>query len=303
MAADHGVVAEGVSAFPADVTPQMVANFLRGGAAINALAGVAGARMVVVDMGIASPLPARSDLVSRRVADGTRSMAAGPAMTRAEAARSVVTGIEIAEQLIDDGIGVIAIGDMGIGNTTASSALTAAMTGAPVAAVTGRGTGVDDQGLERKVRVIERALEVNRPDANDGLACLVAVGGFEIGGMAGVILGATARKVPVILDGFVAGAAALVAVAICPAARAHLIAAHRSVERGHQIALEWLGLDPLLDLGMRLGEGTGAVLAMPILDAALAALDEMATFEEAAVSGPLTADEPSVAVPGVAAPG
>ncbi|MHB8958177.1 MAG: nicotinate-nucleotide--dimethylbenzimidazole phosphoribosyltransferase [Candidatus Limnocylindrales bacterium] len=293
MAADHGVVREGVSAFPADVTPQMVANFLRGGAAINALARVAGARVVVVDMGVAGPLPARPDLVSRRVADGTRNMAEGPAMTCAEAERCLAAGIEIADSLVDEGVEAIAVGDMGIGNTTASSALTAVVTGAEPRAVTGRGTGVDDEGLERKIHAIERALAVNTPDPSDGIGCLAAVGGFEIGGLAGVVLGAAARRVPVLLDGFVAGAAALVAATICPAVRPHLIAAHCSVERGHRVALAWLGLEPLLDLGLRLVEGTGAVLAMPILDAALAALDEMATFEEAAVSGPLTAEEPS----------
>ncbi len=292
MAADHGVTREGVSAYPADVTPQMVANFLRGGAAINALAGVAGARVVVVDMGVAAPLPPRPGLVSRRVADGTANMAAGPAMTREQAAEAVAAGIGIADQLADEGVTAIAVGDMGIGNTAASSALTAAIAGADVRSVTGRGTGVDDDGLERKIAAIERALAVNRPDPADGLGCLAAVGGLEIGGLAGVIIGASARRLPVILDGFVAGAAAMVAASICPAVRPHLIAAHCSAEQGHRTALAWLGLDPLLDLGLRLGEGTGAALAMPLIDAALAALDEMATFEEAAVSGPLTADEP-----------
>ena len=290
MAADHGVTREGVSAYPADVTPQMVANFLRGGAAINALAGVAGARVVVVDMGVAVPMPQRADLVSRRAGDGTANMAQGPAMTREQAARAVAAGIGIAEALADDGISAIAVGDMGIGNTTASTALTAVITGTDVRASTGRGTGVDDEGLERKVAVIERAIAVNRPDPADGLGCLAAVGGFEIGGLAGVILGAASRRRPVILDGFVAGAAALVAATICPAVKPHLVAAHCSVERGHRAALAWLGHEPLLDLGLRLGEGTGAALAMPLLDAALAALDEMATFAEAAVSGPLTAD-------------
>lgn len=291
MAADHGVTREGVSAYPADVTPQMVANFLRGGAAINALAGVAGARVVVVDMGVAVPMPARSDLVSLRVGDGTANMAVGPAMSREQAARALAAGIGLARQLADEGISAVAVGDMGIGNTTASSALTAVITGTDVRAVTGRGTGVDDDGLERKVAVIERALAVNRPDPTDGLGCLAAVGGFEIGGLAGVIIGAASRRLPVILDGFVAGAAALVAATVCPAVQPHMIAAHCSVERGHRAALGWLHLDPLLDLGLRLGEGTGAALAMPLLDAALAALDEMATFAEAAVSGPLTADE------------
>ena len=301
MAADHGVTAEGVSAYPADVTPQMVVNFLRGGAAINALAGVAGARVVVVDIGVAAPVPAHHGLLSLRVADGTRDMATGPAMTRAQAARCLATGIELAQRLADEGVDLVAVGDMGIGNTTASSALTAAITGRPPAEVTGRGTGIDDRGLAHKIAVIERALAVNAPDPADGLGVLAAVGGLEIGGLAGVILGAASRRVPVVLDGFVAGAAALVAATVCPPVRPHLVAAHRSVERGHGAALDWLGLAPLLDLGLRLGEGTGAVLAMPLIDAALAALDEMATFEEAAVAGPLAADEAGARV--TAAPG
>lgn len=289
MAADHGVTAEGISAYPAEVTPQMVANFLRGGAAINALAKVAGARVVVVDMGVASDMPAHPGLVSARIGPGTRNMAQGPAMTRDEATRAVAQGIEIAERLVSEGVGLIATGDMGIGNTTASSAITAVVTGTEPRLVTGRGTGIDDEGLERKVRTIERSIAVNRPDPADGIGVLAAVGGFEIGGLAGVILGAAANRVPVMLDGFNAGAAALIAATICPAVRPHLIAGHVSQERGHRVALEWLGLTPLLDLGLRLGEGTGAVLAMPLVDGALAALDEMATFGEAAVAGPLVA--------------
>jgi nicotinate-nucleotide--dimethylbenzimidazole phosphoribosyltransferase len=287
MAADHGVAAAGVSAYPADVTPQMVVNFLRGGAAINALARVAGTRVVVVDMGIAADLPAHPGLVSAKVARGTRNMAEGPAMTRDEAARAVATGIDVIEAEIARGLDLVATGDMGIGNTTASAAITAVITGVNPAQVTGRGTGLDDDGMLRKVAVIERALAVNRPDPADGLGVLAAVGGFEIGGLAGVILGAAAARVPILLDGFIAGAAALVAATICPAVRPHLVAGHVSVEQGHRVALRWLGLEPLLDLGLRLGEGTGAVLAMPLVDAALAALDEMATFEEAAVAGPL----------------
>jgi nicotinate-nucleotide--dimethylbenzimidazole phosphoribosyltransferase len=289
MAADHGVTAEGVSAYPADVTPQMVANFLRGGAAINALAGVAGARVVVVDMGVSVEVPAHPGLISARIGPGTRNIVAGPAMTRDEAERAIATGIEIARGLAERGVDLVATGDMGIGNTTASSAITAAITGRPASEVTGRGTGIDDEGLARKVAVVERALEVNAPDAADGVGVLAAVGGFEIGGLAGVILGAASMRVPVVLDGFISSAAALVAATICPAVRPHLVASHRSVERGHSAALDWLGLTPLLDLDLRLGEGTGAALAMPIVDAALAALDEMATFAEAAVAGPLEA--------------
>ncbi len=287
MAADHGVTAAGVSAYPADVTPQMVLNFLHGGAAINAIAGVAGARVVVVDVGVAADLPDLPALVSAKVARGTRNMAEGPAMSRDEAALAVATGIDVVEAEIGRGLDLVATGDMGIGNTTAASAITAVIAGRPAVDVAGRGTGLDDAGLARKVAVIERAIEINEPDPADTLGVLAAVGGFEIGGLAGVILGATAARIPVLLDGFISGAAALIAVGLCPAARDHLVAAHRSVERGHQVALDWLGLEPLLDLGLRLGEGTGAVVAMPIVDAALAVLDEMATFAEAAVAGPL----------------
>ena len=287
MAADHGVTAEGVSAYPADVTPQMVANFLRGGAAINALARVAGARVVVVDMGVAADLPPHSGLERARIGAGTANLATGPAMSLDQAALAVAAGIGVLERLVADGLDLVATGDMGIGNTTAASAITAVITGASPAVVAGRGTGLDDAGLARKVAVLERALAVNRPDPSDGLGVLAAVGGFEIGGLAGVILGAAAARIPVLLDGFISGAAALIAATICPAARPHLVAAHVSVEVGHRAALDWLGLRPLLDLELRLGEGTGAVLAMPIVDAALAALDEMATFAEAAVAGPL----------------
>ncbi len=289
MAADHGVTIEGVSAYPADVTPQMVTNFLRGGAAINALARVAGARVVVVDMGVAVEMPALPGLVSARVGPGTRNMAAGPAMTREEAVQAVATGIRIAEDLVADGVDLVATGDMGIGNTTASAAITAVITGTSPSLVTGRGTGIDDEALARKAAIVERAIAVNAPDPADGLGVLAAVGGFEIGGLAGVILGAASLRVPVLLDGFISGAAALVASTMCPAVRPHLVASHRSVERGHRAALEWLGLVPLLDLDLRLGEGTGAALAMPVVDGALAALDEMATFAEAAVAGPLVA--------------
>ena len=287
MAADHGVTAEGVSAYPADVTPQMVVNFLRGGAAINTLAGVAGARVVVVDMGVAVELPPHPGLVSVRIAAGTRNMAVGPAMTPDEAVRAVAAGIEIADRLVAEGLDLVATGDMGIGNTTASAAITSAVTGLAASIATGRGTGLDDAGVARKAEIVERALAVNRPDPADGLGLLAAVGGLEIGGLAGVILGAAANRVPVVLDGYISGAAALVAAAICPAVKPHLIAGHVSAEPGHRAALAWLGLVPLLDLGLRLGEGTGAALAMPIVDAALAALDGMATFAEAAVAGPL----------------
>ena len=286
MAGDHGVTAEAVSAYPAAVTPQMVLNFLRGGAAINVLARQVGARIVVVDMGVAAELPQAAGLVRAKLGLGTANMARGPAMSREQAVASLETGIGLVEERAAQGLDLVAAGDMGIGNTTAASAITAVLCRCPPEAVTGRGTGVDDAGLARKVAVIHRALQMNHPDPSDGLDVLAKVGGFEIGGMAGVMLGAAARRTPVVLDGFIAGAAALIAVALCPGARPYLIAAHRSVEAGHAVALKHLGLRPLLDLELRLGEGTGAALAIPIVQAAARILDEMATFGEAGVSGP-----------------
>lgn len=284
MAADHGVTRQGVSAYPAEVTPQMVLNFLRGGAAINVLARHVGARVVVVDMGVASDLPFHPELRSYKIAPGTRDFTLEPAMTPDQARQAVETGIAIVTTEIERGADLIATGDMGIGNTTASSAVVAAITGHPVAEVTGRGTGIDDDGLARKIAVIEQALALHRPDPSDGLDVLAKVGGFEIGGLAGVMLGAAARRVPVVVDGFISGAAALLACRMAPAAQPYLIAGHRSVERGHQAVFTQLDLDPLLDLGLRLGEGTGAVLGMSLCIAACKILDEMATFGEAGVA-------------------
>lgn len=285
MAADHGVAARGVSAYPAAVTPQMVLNFLGGGAAINVLARHVGARVVVVDMGVAADLPAHPDLLDRKIAPGTADLSAGPAMSRAHALRALESGVAVADDTIDAGADIIATGDMGIGNTTASSALVAAICGRPAAEVTGRGTGLDDAGLAHKVALIERALALHRPDPADGLDLLAKLGGFEIGGMAGAMLGAAARRVPVVVDGFISGAAALLACTLAPALQPYLIAAHRSVERGHLAVFERLDLEPLLDLGMRLGEGTGAALGVSLCQAACRALDEMATFAEAGVAG------------------
>lgn len=285
MAGDHGVAAQGVSAYPAAVTPQMVLNFLHGGAAINVLARHAGARVVVVDLGVAAELPPHPELRSRKVAPGTADLSRQPAMSREQAILAVAHGIAVAEEAIAEGADLIATGDMGIGNTTASSAIVAALTGLPVADVTGRGTGVDNAGLARKIAVIEQALALHRPDPQDGLDVLARVGGFEIGGLAGVMLGAAARRVPVVVDGFISGAAALLACTLAPALRPYLIAAHRSVERGHQAVFARLELDPLLDLGMRLGEGTGAALGITLCQAACKLLDEMATFAEAGVAG------------------
>ena len=284
MGADHGVAAEGVSAYPQAVTRQMLLNFARGGAAINVLARHVGARVLVVDMGVTAPLPALAEVRAERIGPGTRNFTQGSAMSRAEAGDAVEVGIQIAAQLADDGVGLIGIGDMGIGNTTAASALTAALTGASPVTVTGRGTGVDDDGLRRKIDVITRALAINHPDPADALGVLAQLGGFEIAGLTGVVLGAAARRVPIVLDGFITGAAALVATRLAPRAAAYLIASHLSVEGGHRILLEDLGLRPLLDLDLRLGEGTGAALAMHLIDAARRILAEMATFEAAGVS-------------------
>jgi nicotinate-nucleotide--dimethylbenzimidazole phosphoribosyltransferase len=284
FAADHGVVAEGVSAYPQVVTAQMVENFLRGGAAVNVLARQAGARLVVADFGVAAPLERSERLVACPIGAGTANIAAGPAMTREQAVRAIETGATLARQALDAGADLLATGEMGIGNTTVASAIAAALTGGAPEHVTGRGTGVDDATLSRKVAVVRRALEVNQPDAGDGLDVLAKVGGFEIGGLVGVILLGAARRVPVVLDGFIAGAAALIAVALAPAARHALFAAHRSAEPGHALVLDHLGLTPYLDLSLRLGEGTGAALFIHLARAAALVWSEMATFKAAGVS-------------------
>jgi len=284
MAGDHGVVAEGVSAFPQEVTPQMVANFLNGGAAINALARHIGARVVVVDMGVASEIPAREKLLKRRVAAGTKNIAIGEAMTRAQAEEAVQHGIELVEGIISIGAHIVGTGDMGIGNTTPSAAIACALMGQSPEKIAGRGTGVDDEGLKRKISAIQRALDVNQPNPKDGLDVLSKVGGFEIGGLAGVMIGAAANHVPVMVDGFISTAAAMIAVTLAPQCKDYLIAAHRSKEYGHSAMLEWLGLKPLFDLDLRLGEGTGAALGISMAEAACKVLAEMATFGEAGVS-------------------
>ncbi|MFZ5821984.1 MAG: nicotinate-nucleotide--dimethylbenzimidazole phosphoribosyltransferase [Chloroflexota bacterium] len=284
MAGDHGIVAEGVSAFPQEVTPQMVMNFLNGGAAINVLAKHVGARIVVVDMGVASDFEPHPLLVVKKVAKGTANMAKGPAMTRAQAEQAILAGVEVVEAEIKRGLDIVGTGDMGIGNTTPSAAIAAALTGESPAKIAGRGTGVDDEGLKRKISAVERALAVNKPNAEDGLDVLAKVGGFEIGGLAGVILGAAADGKPVMVDGFISTAAAMIAVAVAPAVRPYLISAHRSKEIGHGIMLDWLQLKPLFDLDLRLGEGTGAALGISMAEAACKILSEMATFGEAGVS-------------------
>jgi nicotinate-nucleotide--dimethylbenzimidazole phosphoribosyltransferase len=284
LAGDHGVTKEGVSAYPSEVTPQMVYNFLRGGAAINILARFIGARVVIADLGVASILERHPDLRDRKVALGTQNMAKGPAMSKEEAIRSIEAGMELVEKELSKGVDILGTGDMGIGNTTASSAITAALTGADVAAVTGRGTGLDDKGWEKKVKVIQQALERNRPDPKDAIDVLSKVGGFEIGGITGVILAGARYRIPVVLDGFISGAAALIATSLSPHTKPYLIASHQSVEEGHKIILDHLGLKPLLNLGLRLGEGTGAALGIFLVEASLKILGEMATFSEAGVS-------------------
>jgi len=284
LAGDHGVVGEGVSAYPQVVTSQMVENFLNSGAAVNVLARQMGARVVVADLGIAGPVLHRSGLQQRRVAPGTANLARGPALTRDHVVAALEAGAALVEDERRRGLDLIGTGEMGIGNTTAASAVTAAITGLDAETVTGRGTGVDDSTWRRKVQVVRRGLAVNRPDGADGLDVLAKVGGLEIAGLAGVILAGAAGRIPIILDGFIAGAAALAAVALKPEARHYLIAAHRSVEPGHGHVLAALGLTPYLDLGMRLGEGTGAALGIGLARAAVAILAEMATFKSAGVS-------------------
>ena len=297
-AADHGVARHGVSAYPSAVTGQMVANFLAGGAAINVLAAAVRADLTVIDVGVASDVaapaasnddtPARgrgATLVRAAVRPGTHDMTVRPAMSRDEALRAVAVGLDVAASLREGGIDLLAIGEMGIGNTTAASAITSTMTGVPPDRVTGRGTGIDDDGRARKVKTIAMALTRHRPDPTDPIGVLAAVGGFEIGALVGVLLGAVAGRVPVVLDGFITGAAALLAVTLAPGVAPRLIAGHRGAEPGHLVVLERLDLRPLLELDLRLGEGTGAALAIQVIDAAVTLRDGMATFASAGVSG------------------
>lgn len=284
LAGDHGVTEEGVSAFPKEVTPQMVYNFLRGGAGINVLARHAGARVVVADLGVAADLNPHPGLIIKKINYGTKNMTKSPAMIRAEAMKAIEAGMEIFEDEFRKGVDIAGTGDMGIGNTTSSSAITAVITGRPVEEVAGRGTGIDDKGLQNKIKVIEKAMEVNKPDRDNAIDVLSKVGGFEIAGLVGIILASASKRVPVVIDGFISGAAALVAYKIEPLAKDYMIASHCSVEKGHRIILEHLGLKPILDLNLRLGEGTGAALAMNIIEASIKIMTEMATFESAKVS-------------------
>ena len=287
MAGDHGVVAENVSKYPPEVTPQMVYNFVRGGAGINALAAQAGAEIFVVDMGVAADLRELAEagkIIDKKVGMGTGNIAVGPAMSKTMARRAVESGIEIAHDLAER-FDLFGTGDMGIGNTTPSTAIAAVLTGKGVEELTGRGTGLDDEQLKHKISVIKRALEVNKPDARDGLDILAKVGGFEIGGIAGLMIGAAANRKPILVDGFISTAGALIAARIEPFVKDYLIFAHRSVEPGHKAMQEALGCrKPLLDLNFRLGEGTGAAVAMNLVAGAVAILTRVATFAEASVT-------------------
>ncbi|HAW60579.1 MAG TPA: nicotinate-nucleotide--dimethylbenzimidazole phosphoribosyltransferase [Actinobacteria bacterium] len=283
MAGDHGVVKEGVSAFPQEVTPQMVYNFITGGAGINVLARHVSARVTVVDVGVAAEINDPHVRV-RKVKAGTDNMARGPAMSREEAISAIEVGMETVKEEIQGGATIIGTGDMGIGNTTPSSAIVAVLGGLPVEAVVGRGTGIDDDRLRQKINVIREAIRVNNPDPGDALDVLAKVGGLEIAGLTGCILGAAANHIPVIVDGFISGAAALVAARLAPKAANYMMASHVSAEPGHKMTLDIIGLKPMLNMDMRLGEGTGAALAMNIIEAACKVLSEMATFAEAGVS-------------------
>lgn len=293
MAADHGVVKEGVSAYPQEVTPQMVYNFLRGGAGINVLARHVGAKVVVVDMGVAVKIEPRTEnrepkinnFIDKKIDFGTKNMAKGQAMTKKQAIKAIKAGIEVFEHVNnEEKIDIVGIGDMGIGNTTPSSAIIACLSGEEPRNVTGKGTGIDSAAFENKVKIIEKALAVNKPNPKAPIDVLTKVGGFEIGGLCGVTLAAARHKVPVVLDGFIATAGALLAYELCPKVKEYLIASHNSIERGHIVMLGRMGLRPLLNLDLRLGEGTGAALGISICEAAVKILTQMATFEGAGVS-------------------
>jgi nicotinate-nucleotide--dimethylbenzimidazole phosphoribosyltransferase len=284
FAADHGVHAQRVTPWPQEVTVQMVQNFLSGGAVVNAFARQLGATVLVIDVGVAGELPATAGLVTAKVRPGTADLTVGPAMTERQAIEAIEIGITIAQQLIGDGYRCLVTGDMGIANTTASAALIAAFTNVEPGAATGRGTGVDDATYRRKIEVVRRALDLHRPDPADPIGVLAALGGLEHAAIAGYLLGAAAARIPVVLDGVIAGASALAAAALCPDVLGACVAGHRSAERGHAVALDWLDLRPLVDLQLRLGEGTGGLLAVPLLQCAVRVLHEVATFDAAGVS-------------------
>jgi len=284
LAGDHGVTEEEVSAYPKEVTAQMVYNFLKGGAGINVLAHHVGARVVIVDTGVACDLKPHPELIIKKINYGTKNMAEGPAMTKQEAKRAIEAGIEIFDNEFKKGMDIVGTGDMGIGNTTASSAIATVLTGYSVEEVTGRGTGINNEMLKNKIKVIKKAIKLNKPNPEDPIDVLSKVGGFEIVGLTGIILAAASNNIPVVIDGCISGAAALIAYHLEPKVKNCLIAAHCSVERGHKAILRHMGLLPLLDLNMRLGEGTGAALGMGIIEAAIKILTQMATFQGAGVS-------------------
>ena len=297
MAGDHGVAADGVSAFPQEVTGEMVKNFLRGGAGINVLARCVGAEVHVVDMGIIPDVdPGASEYRSlfhiRKVGRGTANMAKGPAMTRAQADESILHGFNIASELFSTGVQMLGTGDMGIGNTTPSAALGAVLTGKPVNQMVGRGTGIGDSAMDNKCEIVKRAIEINRPNAADGLDALAKVGGFEIGGIAGCVLAAAYHGRPVVVDGFISTAGLLVAHSLCPAVIDYAFAGHCSEESGHRKMLDYLGLEAILDLRLRLGEGTGGALAMGVIEGAVRVFNEVLTFEQAGVTTSETAAAP-----------
>ncbi len=284
MAADHGVVEEGVSAFPQEVTVEMIDNFISGGAAMNVLSKHVGCDLWIADIGVKEDISDKKGILHRKVANGTRNMAKGPAMTRDEAAAAMEVGISLAEEAGGKGYGLMGTGEMGIGNTTASAAMVCTFSGLNPSEVVGAGTGLDTHGMAHKAEVIRRALDVNRPNPDDPMDVLSKVGGLEIAGLAGVFLGCAAAKIPVLIDGIISGAAALTAYRFAPPAGQYMLASHLSAERGHRTELDLIGLQPLLEFDMRLGEGTGAALAMDIVDASIKIIREMATFAEAGVS-------------------
>ncbi len=286
MAGDHGVASEGVSAFPQDVTRQMVKNFLDGGATISVFARHVNARVIVVDCGVKGEFEPADGLKIKKIGYGTGNIAIGPAMTREQAIKSLEVGIEVFNDELSNGLDIVATGDMGIANTTPSSAIISCLTGADLSKVTGRGTGLDDKGVKKKIKTLKMALNVNKPDPSDPIDVLSKVGGFEIGGIAGLCLAAASHRTPILIDGFISTAAALIACAIEPKVNDYLFASHTSAENGHKIALKELKKRAILDLDLRLGEGTGAVLAMSLIEAGVKILTQMATFSEAGVSTP-----------------
>ncbi|UMZ74634.1 nicotinate-nucleotide--dimethylbenzimidazole phosphoribosyltransferase [Natranaerofaba carboxydovora] len=284
MAADHGVVEEKVSAFPKEVTAQMVQNFAGEGAAINVLSNHEGVELTLVDVGVYEDISDIDKVLHRKVAPGTKNMAKEPAMTKDEALKAMQVGFEIAEKFSDDGVGIVSTGEMGIGNTTPSAAIIYLYGDAPIRQVVGRGTGVEDDRLENKIKAIEKAIEVNSPDPDDPLDVLSKIGGLEIAGLCGVFLGCASKRIPVMIDGFISGAAAVMASKFCEGSVNYMIGSHLSKEPGHNVMLSLLGIKPMFSMDMRLGEGTGAVLAMNSVEAAVKIINEMATFSDAGVS-------------------